>query len=78
MGSFDPASVINQKRIQPTNSVTVGEIIMVISKHGIGRFPKVRTGQPDHGRTITSNFECFSKKFLLKTPLLRTYYSNFD
>ena len=76
MGSFDPTSVINQKRIQPTNSVTVGEIIMVISKHGIGRFPKVRTGRPDHGRT--SNFECFSKRFLLKTHLLRTYHSNFD
>ena len=62
--------------IQPTNSVTVREIIMVVSKHGIGRFPKVRTGRPDHGRT--SNFECFSKRLLLKTPLLRTYYSNFD
>ena len=41
----------------------------------LGRFPKVRTGRPDHGQT--SHFDkaiSFFQEFLLKSHLLRAYY----
>ena len=44
-----------------------------------GRFPKVRTGRPDHG--CTAHFEneigCF-REFLMKNDFVRAYYLAFD
>ena len=45
----------------------------------LGRFPKVRTGRPDHG--CTAHFENeigFFREFLMKTDFVRAYYLAFD
>ena len=45
----------------------------------LGRFPKVRTGRPDHG--WPNHFDkarSFFQEFLLQNHLLRAYYFGFD
>ena len=43
------------------------------------RFPKVRTGRPDHGWSSHFDNEIgFSQEFLLKNHLLRAWYLGFD
>ena len=52
---------------------------MRISRRNLGRFPKVRTDRPDHGRT--SHFDktiSFFQEFLLKNHLLRANYLGFN
>ena len=44
-----------------------------------GRFPKVRTGRPDHGRTAHFENEIgFFQEFLMKNDFVRAYYLAFD
>ena len=43
------------------------------------RFPKFRTGRPDHGRTGHFENEIgFFQEFLMKNDFLRAYYLGFD
>ena len=52
--------------------------VVVCSKNGLGRFPKVRTGRSDHG--WTGHFENeigFFKEFLMRNDFLRAYYLEF-